>query len=429
MTGACRRGYGFYKDCLFFLAKNHLDLVPVIGKNETYSMSGVKMSQEKLLLIPGPTPVHPRILNALSQPTISHVGSVFVSEFREALGNLKEIVFGEKGEPFVVSGAGTLAMEMALLNSLAQGEKAIVLSQGYFGMRMARILESFGMEHDVLQSQPGKAVEPERLKGQMTKERYAAVVVTHVDTATGVCAPVREYAEINKKHDSFFILDGVCATGGIEERMDEWGIDVILTAPQKCFGVPPGLAVSERVLEKRRNMKNIPAYYSDLLNWLPVMKDPSRYFSTPGVNEIRAFNEGTRVMLEEGMENRFLRHSKIAEIVREGLREMGFSFVPETRHSASTLSVILYPEGIDDKAFRKNLFSNGVVVAGGLGDMAGRVFRMGHMGNLSFPQVYFALDAVKKTLSSLGYSPGSGAGLKAAPRDSGENKKRRTGKT
>lgn len=365
------------------------------------------MTQEKLLLIPGPTPVHPRILNVLSQPTISHVSPVFVGEFKEVLSNLKKIVFSERGESFVVSGAGTLAMEMALLNSIARGEKALILSQGYFGMRMAQILDSFGIEYDLLQGDRGKAVEPERVSDQMARGGYADVVATHVDTATGVCAPVKEYAEIIKEKDSFFILDGVCATGGIEERMEDWGIDVVLTAAQKCFGVPPGLAVlvvSKRVLEKRGRMKGIPAYYSDLLRWLPIMKDPSRYFSTPSVNEIRAFNEGTKVMLEEGMENRFLRHSQIAKSIRESLLEMGFSFIPEGQYLASTLSVALYPEGIEDKAFRQSLFNHGIVVAGGLGDMAGKVFRMGHMGNLSIPQVQFALEAIKRTLASLGHS-------------------------
>lgn len=390
------------------------------------------MMQEKLLLIPGPTPVHPRILNALSQPTISHVSPVFVAEFKEALLNLKKIVFCEKGESFIVSGAGTLAMEMALLNTIAQREKILVLSQGYFGMRMARILESFGIEYDILQGEQRQAVDPEKLREQMTKGRYAAVVATHVDTATGVCAPVRDYASINKEQGSFFILDGVCATGGIEESMDEWGIDVILTAAQKCFGVPPGLAVlvvSERVLERRKTIQKIPAFYADLLNWLPVMKDPSKYFSTPSVNEIRAFNEGTKIVLEEGMEERFLRHSRMAKIIQEGLLEMGFSFVPEDRYLASTLSVARYPKEIEDVAFRRNLFENGIVVAGGLGDMAGQVFRMGHMGNLSISQVYFALDAIKRTLVSLGYSLESSSKIKATQQILEENRKKRTRKT
>lgn len=389
------------------------------------------MEKEKLLLIPGPTPVHPRILNVLSQPTISHVSPGFVAEYKEALLNLKKIVFSERGESFIVSGAGTLAMEMALLNILAPEEKVLILSQGYFGIRMAQILRSFGIEYDILQSEPGKAVEPERLRNRMARGKYTAVVATHVDTATGVCAPVKDYADINREHGSFFVLDGVCATGGIEEKADGWGIDIILTAAQKCFGVPPGLAVlvaSERVMEKRKSMQNIPAYYADLLNWLPVMKDPYKYFSTPSVNEIRAFNEGTKIMLEEGMEKRFLRHSRIAKIIQEGLLEMGFSFVPEDRYLAATLSVALYPKGMEDKAFRQNLFSNGVVVAGGLGDMAGKVFRMGHMGNLSIPQVYFALDAIQKTILSLGYSVGSDSKTKSTQQMLEANRKKRPGK-
>ncbi|MDH4219784.1 MAG: aminotransferase class V-fold PLP-dependent enzyme, partial [Candidatus Aminicenantes bacterium] len=272
------------------------------------------MLQEKLLLIPGPTPVHPRILNALSQPTVSHVSPIHVDELKEALSKLKKIVFCERGEPFIIAGAGTLAMEMALLNTLAKSEKALILSQGYFGKRMAQIVQSFGMDCDVLESEEAKAVEPEALHTKLSQVKHAVVVSTHVDTATGVCAPVRDYAEMTKDSGSLFIIDGVCATGGMEERMDEWGVDVVLTAAQKCFGVPPGLAVlvvSERAMEKRRSMESIPAYYSDLLNWLPIMKDPSKYFSTPCVNEIRAFNEGTKIILEEGLEMRFLRHARV----------------------------------------------------------------------------------------------------------------------
>ncbi len=395
-------------------------------------MSRIEMMKEKLLLIPGPTPVHPRILNVLSQPTISHVSPVFVAEFKEALLNLKKIVFSEKGESFIVSGAGTLAMEMALLNTIVQKEKALILSQGYFGLRMAQILKSFGIEFDILHGDQGKAVEPEMLKDQLAKKNYAAVVTTHVDTATGVCAPVQNYAEINRGYDSLFILDGVCATGGIEERMDEWGIDVVLTAAQKCFGVPPGLAVlvaSERVLEKRNRMQSIAAYYSDLLRWLPIMKDPSKYFSTPSVNEIRAFNEGVKIIIEEGVENRLLRHSEMAKIIQKSLLQMGFSIFPEDRYQAPTLSVVLYPEGIEDKGFRQCLFSNGVVVAGGLGDLAGQVFRMGHMGNLSIDQVHFALDAIKRTLTAFGYSIKSHSTTEAVKPERETNRKKRTRKS
>jgi aspartate aminotransferase-like enzyme len=340
-----------------------------------------------------------------------------VGEMQKALDNLKKIVFCEKGEAFIIAGAGTLAMEMALLNSLASGEKALILSQGYFGNRMAEICRSFGLDHDLLESPWGKAVLPEELEKRLASYDYKVVVATHVDTATGTCAPIRDYAEVLKKRGLVFIVDGVCATGGIEERMDDWGIDVVLTAAQKCFGVPPGLAVlvlSERALEKRKTMTRIPAYYSDLLRWLPIMKDPSKYFSTPCVNEVRAFYESTLIILEEGLEKRFLRHSRTARALRSGLETLGFTFFTQKEFLAATLSVVNYPPGVEDKRFRSLYYENGVVVAGGLAETAGKVFRMGHMGNLSSSQVYFALDVLEQTLKTIGYGFEQGSGRHAA---------------
>lgn len=375
------------------------------------------MNREQLLLIPGPSPVHPRIIHSLSLPTVSHVSPILVTELKEALANLKKIVFCERGEPFIVAGAGTLAMEMALLNTAERGERVLVLSQGYFGQRMAQIAQSFGIEHDVIQSPWGKAVLPEELENVISKKEYAVVFSTHVDTATGAAAPVKDYADILRDHESLFVIDGVCATGGMEEKMTEWGVDVILTAAQKCFGVPPGLAVlvlSEKAMARRERMISIPAYYSDLLMWLPIMKDPTKYFSTPCVNEIRAFNESTKIILEEGLAERFCRHEKTALAIRAALDNLGFSFFTEKAFLADTLSVSRYPEGIEDQAFRSRYADNGVVVAGGLGDTAGKVFRMGHMGNLSQPQVYFALQALEDTLSFLGYPFEPKSGVQAA---------------
>lgn len=362
------------------------------------------MPQEKLLLIPGPTPVHPRIIHSLSLPTVFHVSPTMVQELKEAQENLKKTVFCDQGEAFVVAGAGTLAMEMAVLNTVSKGEKFLVLSQGFFGQRMAQIAECFGIDCDIIQSPWGEAVSPEEVEAKLAETEYTTVTCTHVDTATGACAPVREYAEIVKNSNSLFIIDGVCATGGIEERMTEWNVDVILTAAQKCYGTPPGLAVlvfSDRAMEKRHSMGSIPAYYSDILRWLPIMKDPSKYFSTPCVNEIRAFNEAIKIMLEEGMENRFLRHQKIAQTFRAALTELGFTFFTKDAFFADTLTVAYYPPGIEDKSFRTTLAEQGVIVAGGLGEVAGRVFRMGHMGNLSFSQVKFAISAIKATLAKL----------------------------
>jgi aspartate aminotransferase-like enzyme len=340
-----------------------------------------------------------------------------VEELKDALVMLKQIVFCEQGEGFIVAGAGTLAMEMALLNTVRQDERFLVLSQGYFGQRMSEIGRSFGIDHDILQSPWGEVIAPEKLEEQLAGRDYAAVVSTHVDTATGACAPVEAYADILKDSGCLYLIDGVCATGGIEERMTDWGVDVILTAAQKCFGTPPGLAVlvfSEAAMAKRRSMTSIPAYYSDLLRWLPIMKDPAKYFSTPCVNEIRAFAEACRIMMEEGMEERFHRHAKIAEAFRSALLALGFRTFTRDDCLAETLSVMLYPPGVEDSAFRSTLAGKGVIVAGGLGEVAGRVFRMGHMGNLSFSQVEFSVAALEDTLDALGYGFEARVGTNAA---------------
>jgi len=371
------------------------------------------MSPQKLLLIPGPSPVVPRILDALSLPTVSHVGPDMGRDLREACENMKRILFCENGEPFIVAGAGTLAMEMALLNTAGPGDRVLVLSQGYFGDRMAQICAAFGLAHDVLESAWGRSVTPGELEARLKAKNYNIVACTHVDTSTGACAPVEEYSQVLDKTGALFIVDGVCATGGVAERMDDWGIDVVLTAAQKCLGAPPGLAIlvlSELAMEKRRSLASVPAYYSDLLRWLPIMREPSKYFSTPCVNEIRAFAEATRIVLDEGLEERFERHELYAEAIRAGLAALGFTFFTDPRFMASTLSVVRYPEGVDDKAFRAGLSENGVVVAGGLASTAGQVFRMGHMGNLTSSDVRFAIDAAERTLAGLGrkIAPGSG---------------------
>jgi len=304
---------------------------------------------------------------------------------------------------------------MALLNTTGRGDRALILSQGYFGDRMAQICQVFGIDHDVLECPWGRAVTPRQLEERLKTADYNVVVCTHVDTATGACAPVEEYGRVLDKTGSLFIVDGVCATGGIPERMAAWGIDVVLTAAQKCLGTPPGLAIlvfSERAMEKRRGLAAVPAYYSDVLRWLPIMHDPAKYFSTPCVNEIRAFAEALRIIIEEGIEERFERHALYAEAIRSGLAALGLSFFTDPNFEAATLSVVGYPDGVEDKAFRAGLNANGVVVAGGLGPTAGQVFRMGHMGNLTSAQVRFAIDAVEKTLAGLGRAikPGAGRG-------------------
>lgn len=375
------------------------------------------MIDDMLTMIPGPTPVHPRILARLARPTVSHLFPAFLESYRTALADFRRVCRSATGQPVIVGGGGTLAMEMALVNTVAEGERVLVVSQGYFGDRFAELARAFGIGADLLGAEWGRAVPPEALAAKLSAGRYAAVTITHVDTSTGTCAPAAAYCEVLRGRDELVILDGVCATAGVDERFDEWGVGVLLTAPQKAIGAPPGLALclfSERAVARRRAMASVRAFYADLLRWLPIMEDPGRYYSTPCVNEIEAVGEALSMVLEEGLDARFARHARIGAAFRAGLAAAGLRLFTDPACRADTLSVVLYPEGVEDGAFRREMMTRGVTVAGCLGPIAGKAFRLGHMGNIGAGEVAAVLDAVEASLAALGHPVARGAAVAAA---------------
>lgn len=375
------------------------------------------MIGETLTMIPGPTPVHPRILAALARPTVSHLAPAFVEAFRTALADFRALCQSSSGQPFIVAGGGTLAMEMALVNVVAPGETVLVISQGYFGDRYTELATAFGLRCEVLRSEWGHAVPVEEVARRLAGGAFAAVTMTHVDTSTGTAAPAAAYCELLQGREELVILDGVCATGGIDEPCDAWGVDVLLTAPQKAIGAPPGLALclfSPRAMRRCRSRTSVPAYYADVLRWLPIMEDPGRYYSTPCVNEIFALAEALRMVHEEGLPARFARHQRIARAFRAGLQALGLAMFTAQDCRADTLSVALYPPAVDDAAFRRELAARGVVVAGGLGPIAGKAFRLGHMGNIGPGEVLATLGAIEGSLGALGVAVGEDAAMAAA---------------
>lgn len=377
------------------------------------------MIDESLTMIPGPTPVHSRILDALARPTVSHLAPEFVETFRAAIADFRWLCQSREGQPFIVAGGGTLAMEMALVNVVEPGERILVVSQGYFGDRYAELAGAFGIQADLVRSEWGRAVAPEELAVRLAAGTYAAVTITHVDTSTGTAAPAAPYCELLRGRRELVILDGVCATGGIDEPCDTWGIDVLVTAPQKAIGAPPGLALclfSPRAMARRRARKSVPAYYADVLRWLPIMEDPGRYYSTPCVNEVFAFGEALRMVRAEGMSARFVRHAGLAGAFRAGLEALGFPLFTALNCRADTLSVALLPLGVEDVPFRRAMAARGIVVAGGLGPIAGKAFRLGHMGNIGPAEVAATLIALEGSLSSLGLAVAPGTAVAAAAR-------------
>ncbi|MBK3494178.1 alanine--glyoxylate aminotransferase family protein [Viridibacillus sp. YIM B01967] len=368
------------------------------------------MINEELLLIPGPTPVTDEIYNALASETRGHTDPRFVAIYKNALENTKKI-FQTDGEVYVVAGSGTLAMEMALINTVAVGEKVLVVSHGYFGDRFIQLGQAFGIEVDVLQAEWGKQIAPEQVEEKLENGGYKAVTVTHADTSTGVAANLEELVPVVKKHGALFILDGVCATAAMEENMSktygdpDYKIDVILTGSQKAIGVPPGLGIiafSKIALAARERLGRIPAYYADIHNWRSVMDNPSNYFATPPVNLIYAYDVAMKNVIAEGMEARIARHTSFGKAVRAALTTYGMSPLATEEVAAPTLSCILYPEGISDADFRTILAKKGVIVAGSLAHLAGKAFRIGHMGSTTPEMLEEAIVKIGETLQELG---------------------------
>jgi len=322
---------------------------------------------------------------------------------------------GTTGEVFVIAGTGTLSMEMAISNTLRSGDDMLVVSHGFFGDRFVELCERRDLNVDVLRSKWGKAVSVEEIEEQLRKKSYDAITVTHVDTSTGVSAPIKEIGEILKKYeDTLYIVDGVCSTAGQREYIDEMDIDILLTGSQKAFGVAPGLAIlwaGEKALERRKSLGTISEYYIDFERWIPIMNDPSKYFATPAVNMIWALKESINIIKEEGLENRYKRHIRNGRAMQAALEGLGFELLADKDVRAVTLSNALYMDGIDDVEFRSILAEEGVVVAGGLGDYAGKMFRLGHMGNIDIHDMVSTIGAIERTLYRVGVDVELGEGV------------------
>ena len=370
------------------------------------------MRNEEMLLIPGPTPVVDSIYDAMASETRGHTDPRFVAIYKNAIEQTRQLLKTD-GEVFVVAGSGTVAMEMALVNTVAAGEKILIVSQGFFGDRFIKLGQAFGIEIEVLQSEWGKQVTPEEVEARLAEGSYKAVTITHADTSTGVAANLDALVPIIKKHGALVILDGVCATAAMEEDMSKgygqpgYTIDVILTGSQKAIGVPPGLAIvafNKTALAAREQIERVPAYYCDIYNWIPVMNDPSKYFATPPVNLIYAFDEGMRLVLAEGLSSRIVRHTAFGNAVRAALAVYGMKALAQEDVAASTLSCILYPEGVNDAEFRAALGKKGVIVAGSLAHLAGKAFRIGHMGNTTEDMLEKAVALIGETLNEIGHS-------------------------
>lgn len=372
------------------------------------------MENYKLCMIPGPTPVLRSIQDQMGRDTVSFKDANFVSDFVSVVKDLKQL--WEAEQAFVIAGTGTLAMEMAIANTLQDGDRCLVITHGYFGDRFINMLERRNIHVDVLSSKWGETVAINDIKHKMRENNYQAVTVTHVDTSTGVRADVKEIGEIVADYDeTVLIVDGVCSTAAERENLKDMNIDILLSGSQKAFGVAPGLALvwaSEKAMKRRESLGEIRDSYIDFLKWLPIMENPMKYWGTPPVNLIWALKESLSVIKAEGLENRFNRHNVQSRAIQKALQAIGFGILANEDYRAVTLSNVIYPEGIEDALFRSTLAKEGVVVAGGIGQTAGKLFRLGHMGNIDSHIIISTLSAIERTLFQLGRDVTYGTAVK-----------------
>ncbi len=382
------------------------------------------MKRRKLLMIPGPIEFEPAVLRALGSPTASHVAPNFIEIFGNSLELMKKVWKSPSGQPFIIAGTGTLAMDLAGANLIEPGDKALVISTGYFGERFADLLTRYGAEVKILRAPVGEVVSEEEIENALKSDNYKLLTFTHVDTSTAVKVDPQPIGALGKKYNVLTVLDGVCSVAGEEIKQDEWGIDVVLTASQKAIGVPPGLAllvVSEKAMEAWKNRKTpVANYYADWTNWLPIMtayaeRRPS-YFGTPAVNLVAALEVSLKLILEEGMDARIQRHEKIAEAFRKSFAAMGLTVIPKKNTiCANTLSAPYFPNGIDGAALLKEIGNAGVILAGGLlPEIRGNYFRVGHMGAVNQADVLATIGAIEAGLQKCGHQTESGIGIKTA---------------
>lgn len=360
-----------------------------------------------LLMIPGPVPVHDEVLAALAEPVRSHTSAENAATLRRVQAGIARCVGApDEAQVVVVSGSGTLAMEMAILNHAAPGERVVVCSHGYFGDRFAQIAAVHGLVTTAVRAPWGEHVDLAEVRRALADGPPPALVtVTHVDTSTGVLADAAALAEVCRESGALLVLDGVCATGGIEEAMADWGYDVVLTGAQKALAVPPGLAilaVGPRARKRRAQIGTVASYYADLARWRPIMEDPTRYFSTHPTSLLRALEASLERIDAEGLPARFARHRRLADRLRAGMARLGFEPLTAAGVVAPTLSVLAVPPGVDEARLREEMAAEGVLVAGCLGPFAGRGIRVGHMGEIGEAEVDRTVAAAASALERLG---------------------------
>ncbi len=340
---------------------------------------------DRLLLGPGPSNAHPDVLHAISRPPVGHLDPFYV----ELMGEVQELLryaWQTKNRlTLPMSGTGSAAMEATLANTIEPGEKVLVAIKGYFGNRLADMASRYQANVEVIKKEWGEAFSLEELEEALDIHRPAILAMVHAETSTGVCQPMSGIGDLCRKYDCLLLLDTVTSLGGVPLFIDEWKVDLAYSCSQKGLSCPPGLGPftmgprAEQKLSQRKG--KVPNWYLDVSLLNQYWGSDRVYHHTAPVNMNFGMREALRLLAEEGLENAWMRHRKNAERLWNGLEEIGLNLHVDKNLRLETLTTVVIPEGVNGKDFCLHLLNkHGVEVGGGLGSLAGKVWRIGLMG-------------------------------------------------
>ncbi len=365
---------------------------------------------QRTLLGPGPSNVHPRVYRALATPIVGHLDPYFLEVMNEIQELLRFVFQTENRLTVAVSGTGSAGMEAALVNVVEPGDHVVVGVNGVFGRRMAEIVRRCGAEAVEVHAPRGRPVDPNQIEDALKRTApVKAVAVVHAETSTGVLQPLTEIGALCRQFDALFIVDTVTSLGGLPVKVDAWGIDVCYSGTQKCLSCPPGLApitLSERALRVLQHRKTpVQSWYLDLSLVADYWQEGKRaYHHTAPISMNYALREALRLVQEEGLEARWERHQRNSSLLLSGLSRLGLTPFVEEAFRLPTLNAVQVPDGVDEAEVRRTLLqAYDIEIGGGLGDLAGKIWRIGLMGESSAKaNVVHLLAALEEILQSLG---------------------------
>ncbi|OGX43970.1 MAG: class V aminotransferase [Omnitrophica WOR_2 bacterium RIFCSPLOWO2_12_FULL_51_8] len=371
--------------------------------------------RKNYLLTPGPTPLPPQVTEAMARPIIHHRTPQFQAVIKEVSEGLK-FVFQTKNDVYILASSGTGAMEAAVANLLSPGETALTIQGGKFGERWTELCAAYGINTEVIEVEWGKAVDPREVEKKLkSNPEIKAVFATLCETSTGVDTDIEALGKAVKETEAALVVDAISGLGAIDLKTDEWAVDAAVSGSQKGLMLPPGLGfitVSAKALKLVETSKN-SRYYLDLRKARKALQSVDTPF-TPAITLIIALSEALKMMRQDGLENIFLRHKKMAQATRSAIKALGLELFASAAPS-DVVTAVKVPAGIDGEKLVKTMRDTyGVTIAGGQAELKGKVFRVAHMGFIEEFDIIAGISCLEKVLAQMGYQFTLGAGVKAA---------------